>query len=137
MNECCCVHAHKCEQRAKIQQLGSFLVRNQKSPDESDHADEDHVVPGNAILRIECPKKFLRNAVATAHPVKQASGPELRTHSRPDIRDEHGEVEQMEKKEPAYLSRYQRKCRLNHVLRKRLRSPNELCSINFERRQNT
>ena len=34
MNECRRVHAHKREQRAKIQQLGSLLVRNQKSPDE-------------------------------------------------------------------------------------------------------
>src|ERR1700721_1504336 len=108
MNECCCVHAHKCEQRGKIQQLGSFLVRNQKSPDECDRADEDHIVARNAILRIKCPKEFLGNTVGTAHPVKQASGSELRAHSRSHIRNEHGEVEQVEKKKPAYLSRYQR-----------------------------
>src|ERR1700721_619186 len=137
MNECRRVHAHKREQRAKIQQLGSLLVRNQKSPDECYRADEDHVVARNAILRIKCPKEFLGNTVAAAHPVKQASGSELRAHSRSDIRDEHGEVEQGEKKKPPYLSRPQWKCRLDHVLRKRLRAPNQLCGINFERRQNT
>src|ERR1700722_7098859 len=107
MNECGRVHAHKREQRAKVQQLGSFLVRNQKSPDECDRADEDHVVARNPILRIKCPKEFLGTPVGPAQPGKQASGSELGAHSRSDIRGEHGEVEQVEKKKSTYLSRYQ------------------------------
>src|SRR5579859_1181800 len=74
------VHPHKSDQRAKVQQLDSAPVGQEERSNKNNHANEEHIVPGNMVFFVDSSKKRFRERVASSHAVKQPRGPDLRAH---------------------------------------------------------
>ncbi len=123
------VHAHKRNQRAKIEQPDPLLERQKERSNHHDHAYENYVVSRNVMLRIHRTEKRLRQGVASPHAIQQPRRADLRAHARPEVCDQQRKSDNFEKRSP----RSRRCVHIRQILiRKPLRRrPNQLRDINF------
>src|ERR1700687_3661534 len=84
-NESGRVHSHKRNQRAKVQKLDASPEGQKKRPYHCQRAHKNNVVSRHLVLRINESEKGAWQRIASPHPVKQASRPDMCTHAGPKI----------------------------------------------------
>ena len=129
------IDAHESDQGPEVEQLRPIIVGDQKSSEQRNRTDKNHVVGGNPGLGMDGAKEFLGDRVAASHSVKQAGRAQLRTHAgthgRNQQRDADGLGEQRAPRDRGHVAEGV----LDFGRRKHVLGAEQLRAINFSRRQ--
>ena len=100
------VDAHERDERAEVQQLGAELIAERQAAGEREHADEQHVVPRNAVSRVDGAEEPRGQRVAPSHAIEQPRRAEMRARARSEVRDEQRQADEHEEPGAAGLARH-------------------------------